>query len=312
MGNRSNKRRRFEGIVTTLKTALTHTKTNNPLGDLSLLPPEIRDEIYRHSLPQGKYYWSTLLIPSGFYDHDPCLHPCTRRNEPTVLCLSKAIKEEAMSVFYLDGTFVYRYGIEELGSLVPQQSSADNMNNIEIFYNASLPAMDSGDELVNHNTSVSYDLATAGPLNSFRGDTITRKSIHIVLALCKWWRYATKMSTSPLFDALKELTGFETVTLSLAAAVAGHYVDDDDWWPKDEEWEGLYTGFGSVLYEMSISLEPSLGKSSAVSELEPQEIIDDCLSGLMYRSGIRDVVFHPRSHHAAIAKAKKEERLVLA
>ena len=63
---------------------------------------------------------------------------------------------------------------------------------------------------------------------------------------------------------------------------------------------------------MSISLEPSLGKSSAVSELEPQEIIDDCLSGLIYRSGIRDVVFHPRSHHAAIAKAKKEERLVLA
>ena len=304
---------RVEGIVTKLKTALTHAKRTTPLGDLSLLPPEIRDEIYRHLLPQNKYYWTSPLTPSGFYDHDPYFYRNLERNEPTILWLSKDIKEEAMSLFYLDGTVVFRYGIEDLGSLVPQHFSADNMNNIEIFYDASLPAMDSGDEMVmNHNTSVSYGFAKAGPLNSFRGDTITRKSIHIVLALCKWWRYATKMQTSPLFDALKELTGFETVTLSLAAAVAGHYVDDDDWWPKDEEWEGLYTGFGSVLHEMSISLEPSLGKSSAVSELEPQEIIDDCLSGLMYRSGIRDVVFHPRSHHAAIAKAKKEKRLVLA
>lgn len=307
MDDHSNKRRMVEGIVMILKTALTRAKTTNPLGDLSLLPPEIRDEIYRHSIPKKKYYWRTTFRSSGFYDYDPYLHRGSKCKEEPIFCLSKAIKEEAMALFYLNGTFVFRYNLGDHSKTVGQDSGTNNMMNIELFYNASLdPAIHlSSDRVRDHKIGISYNSANAGPLDSFRGDALPRKSILIVLRLGEWWRHATKMTTSPLFDALRQLTGFETVTLSLAAA-DGEYGK----WPEDEEWERMYTGFEPVLREMSISLEPTLGKSSAISELSPEEI-GPSLRGLIYDRGIRDVVFHPRNHQAAISKAKKDELLAL-
>lgn len=286
-----------------MKTASTDTKTAKPLGALSLFPREIRNEIYRHSLPTTKYYWSRIVRSAEIYDavESLCRNPNVKEwYEPnlSVLCLSNAIQEEVMDVIYLNGTFVFQCNREEAEEKIPRHSSIDNMTKIEIFYNV---ALDSEMEFVNDwsirdNTSLCYGCAKAGPLDFFRGDTIARKSILIILELCEWWRYATFMTESPLFEALEQLTGFETVTLRLRAAY-------NPWrWPKKGEWGKLYTGFESLLSEMSESLEPTLGKSSAMSELPPEQI---GLS-LAYR-GIREVVFHPRKHRAAISKAKKDE-----
>lgn len=203
-----------------------------------------------------------------------------------------------MDVIYLDGTFVFDCDLAKAGEIVSQHSSTDKMTKIEMFYNAVLdPDMDFGNDwAIKYNTSLCYGCAKAGPLDFFPGDTIARKSILIVLRFCQWWRHATTMTESPLFEALEQLTGFETVTLRLAAAC-----DSFGKWPKKEEWEKLYTGFESISSEMSISFGPTLGKSSAMSELlsgENGPSLADC--------GIHEVVFHPRNHRAAISRAKKD------
>lgn len=98
------------------------------------------------------------------------------------------------------------------------------------------------------------------------------------------------MTTSPLFDALRQLTGFETVILRLAAVV-----DDFGRGSTDKEWERMYIGFGPILKDMSMSLEPTLGKSSAKSEPLPEEIASS-----LQDSRIRDVVFHLLATSGAI------------
>ena len=288
-----------------MKTAPTDKKTAKPFGALSLFPREIRNGIYRHSLPTKEYYWSRILQSSEIYEsvlywrRQSSSKRWSKFNLP-VLCLSNAIKEEAMDSLYLNGTFVFQSCLGETGEKIPQHSTADKMRKIEIFYTAALdPDMDFESDLgIDYNTSLAYGSAEAGPLYLFCGDAIARNSILIVLKLCHWWRHATAMTESLLFEALQQLTGFETVTLRLVAAY-----DMSCWeWPRDEEWAELYTGFGDILSEMSMSLEPTLGKICAMSELLPEQI-GPSLEGC----GIREVVFHPRKHRATISKAKKDK-----
>lgn len=299
----SSKRVIVEDTVTNMKKAPDTTKTNNSLGDLSLFPREIRDEIYRHSLSKEDYYGNCILTSARIYDASLSskLRKRTQSNV-SILCLSKAIKEEAMTWLYLNGTFVFWYNLDQ-DRHFPQHPSTNNMNKIEIFYDAAL-YLDlnfESDFSIRWNTSISYGSMRAGPLDFFRGDTITRKSILIVIELCKWWPYATAITKSPLFDTFKQLTGFETVTLRLAVAD-----DGSGEWPKANEWEGLYTGFGSVLKDISMCLGPTLGKSSAVSELIPEQIGPSLENS---ENGIREVVFHPRNDQTAISEAKKDKQL---
>ena len=291
-----------ESTVTIMKEALNTTQTVKSLGALSFFPREIRDEVYRHCLPKKRYCWDSVLDCASLYDpNDPVVYGTMRyrrlhskckewtKSNLSILSLSKDIKEEAMVWLYLNGTFCLYYNLNLMrAEQVPQHPGTNNMTNFEISYGAAIdPEMG----------SKSYGWMDGGPLHLFGGDTVTRKSILVVLRLCEWWRYAAIMTVSPLLDALKQLTGFETVTLRLAFVEFGK-------WPNTDEWRMLYTGFGSVLEDMSMALEPTLGKSSAMSEHLPEEIGPSLHKS---RKGIREVVFHPRNHRAAISKAKKDE-----
>lgn len=291
-----------EDTVTIMEKAPKTTKTVTTLGNLSLFPREIRDEIYRHSLPKKMYCSLSTPNCASLYDYGlmRChlrLHSKCREWTETnlsILCLSKVIKEEAMASLYLNGTFVVRNDGEIKHS---QHPCTDRMTKIEVICSPFFdPDMDEASD-PEYDTSMGYYRMLAGPLIFFQGDTITRKSILVILELGKFWRLANSMTTAPLFKALERLTGFETVTLRFAAW-------DYEWEraPDDKERERRYIGIGLILEDMSMSLEPTLGKSSAKSELLPEEIASS-----LRDIRIRDVVFHPRNHQAAISKAKKDE-----
>ena len=295
-----------EDTVTIMEEAPNTTEKINSLGNLSLLPREIRDEIYRYALPKKKYSFGFICHCASLYDsNDPICYgsPRYRRlhskcrewteSNLSILCLSKAINEEAMASLYLNGIFVFRNDDEEL----LQHPSTDNMTKIEIYCSPFFDLDWDKDRDSEHNKSIACHRMSAGPLVFFRGDTIKRKSILIVLELGGFWHRATNMTTSPLFKALRQLTGFETVTLRLATV-------DDDWGrkPDDKDLERMDIGFGPILEDMSIVFEPTLGKSSAKSKMAPEEITP---SFQYLRS--HDIVFHLRNHQAAISKAKKDE-----
>lgn len=143
----------------------------------------------------------------------------------------------------------------------------------------------------------------AGPLDSFRGDIVARKSILIVLELGEWWRHSTDMTVSPLFVALKQLTGFETATLRLVATDESYRRK-----PIDKGWEGLYTNFGSLLEDVRISLEPTLGRSRILpEEIGPSLGFSRIHDAVFQVSRSREVVFHPQHHQDAVSKATKDE-----
>ncbi len=147
-------------------------------------------------------------------------------------------------------------------------------------------------------TSIQYGSIAARPLDIFQGDTITRRSIVIDVQLGYSGSYATLMTKSPLFGALKQLTGFKSVTLRLTAKVQceprGTTENTLVEWERAGQWEKLFAGFEPVLIAMSEALEPALGNS--------------VMNSLVYENdaaiGHRQIIFHPQDHVAAIRRTQ--------
>ena len=293
------------------------TTTNNarilkPLGDLSIFPREIRDEIYGHVLPRAKkyraFYSSSICRPFNYERHDRRAHTDFKRKEwigsnMSILRLSKAIKDEAMLLLYSEGTFCFRDCINPHDIDVPWHPKADvidRMTNIELFHDPTcIPEW----EMLSFTEHPRC--AGARLLEFFQGVSVTRKSILIVLDADDdgWLDVATAMVPwrlfSQLFKVLRHLTGFQTVTLRLLvkpSSLAGATVKE---WQDLRGWAKLSAELETLLTAMSQDLEPTLGNSSAMSEIVsgPKEI------GFY---GQTHVTFHPRDHLAAIPKAKKD------
>ena len=145
--NCTNKRSANQIDIVNMETTSTNTKTRKPLGNLSYFPPEIRDEIYRYVLfrKYKAFYSSSVIRPTIFQKTNlqivdiPVYHDWTTYNL-SILRLPKAIKDEAMPIFYLEGTFRFYYS-PRLGQSyfeeVLQISNLD-MTNIEIIYDAQI------------------------------------------------------------------------------------------------------------------------------------------------------------------------------
>lgn len=310
MPDHTNESSTNQDTIAIMDTAPTNAMIPNPYGDLSIFPREIRDEIYRLVLPQTYIaYYSSSIVRPVCYDTPNGFSQRWTGSDLSIIRLSKAISDEAMSVMYLKGTFRFHSGV---GSAYPeavaQRPNADmknRMTNVDVFYNTEFdPEIDLVTGFtMGFRTLDCYCSAKAGPLEFFQGDTISRKSILLELGLYEHSSYAARMTKSPLFRALKKLTGFETVTLKLYA-VAPYYcppkgttqTTEQEWYDAGES-EKLYAGFEDLLSAMRKELEPTLGSSSAISELiSRHDNLESC--------GERQIIFHPRDHQTAISKEK--------
>ena len=305
----TEKRSTGEDVSTIMKTGPTNPGT--PLGSLVVFPREIRDEIYRHILAKRyKAFHSPALSFSQCYDEpNPFPFALAEHQKSTgpdllVLGLSKAIREEAITLLYSEGVFCFyswNWRNDKPVLQYPNIEIINRMMNIEVFY-----GYDDGwfeeqtphyvsDSDIEWFTSHQYGSIAACPLDIFQGDTITRKSIVIDVQLGYDGSYATLMTKSPLFGALKQLTSFKTVTLRLTAEFLCEPRGTHDYrlveWERAGQWEKLFAGFEPVLSVMSEALEPALGNS--------------VMSRLLYEEdaavGHRQLIFHPQDHVAACA-----------
>lgn len=182
--------------------------------------------------------------------------------------LSKAIKDETMAIVYSEGTFEFRYGYDwEHNGTRLQHWDVDFMNrimNVEI------------------STSDNIGQPYAGPVETFGGNVITRSSISIMLIYYPW-EWSIKITASPLFGALKQLTGFKIVALSLTMVGKCEAAKSEEL-----EWDPLLT---AVCKE----LEPALG-NSARGKIMPTE------ADIALDREQQETVFHPRDYLAKISR----------
>lgn len=305
-----------QDTITIMETAPATTETISPLGDLSRFPREIRDEIYRNVFPKRhKVLYSWSMARDDYYDEfglsDSYLAESKMSFGPhfsisSILVLSKTIKDEAMAFLFSDRIFCFYPDVtrKDPDKSVPQHSTVDTikqMTNIEVCYRARLmeprhyrPAFRK-----RRDASPRYDSAEAGPLNLFLGNSSLRKSALIGLELDKSEIQVTAIN-SPLFRAMKKLTGFKTVTLRLTASPyfppQGTNKAILKEWFDAGQWEKLYAGFEPLLSAMSKDLEPALG-NSVMSEFVCEE---------RGQRGYREIVFHPRDRLAEIPTSKKD------
>ena len=245
-----------------MKTTPTNMETPKPLGNLSLFPREIRDEIYGYIFPKKQY--AALYFDGRSYFVENPHHYSQEWTESnlSILCLSKTIKEEAIALLFSKTVFRLHCSTRSEYKTNPRPLDVDWMTSIELFYNVD---------------------ASVGPLDLFRGDTVRRMSILIDLRVRSSWDddNITNLTASPLFDALKQLTGFEEVRLRFTINFC---------YDHDKPAPGT---FEPAFRDMGVLLTPTLGNSSVMSRVP--------------HSHSWEVVFHPREHQAALAKAKKDE-----
>lgn len=271
-------------------------KTISPLGALSVLPREIRDKIY-----------SNLFGKQCEVDLAAAIRPLQSSQKPWtgsqlgIIFSSKSIREETLPLLS-STTFVVYHNLgrnEIISSKAPNVGFVDRIMNVRIHYEIPWSQM------------YTHDSSSSGPafraINLFKGPNIKRDLIIVDLIVVQWLRNSPNIMDSPLFEALKNLTGFESVVLRLSARANAYFPLLKDTpedmiiaWVATEQWEELYGGFLFLLPAMGQKLEPTLGPSSDLSELKPSPGLDD-----LRLRGYRQLEFHPREYLAG--KHEKDE-----
>lgn len=250
--------------------------TLTPLGHLSVLPREIRDQVYYQLIAKHYrgYYSNAIIRPANYGKHHHFYTLSTRRRRKTytglvILRLSKVIHEEAMPILYTRSIFnfekIFVYGGPS--SPIPKSLNTkitDRLMKIEIGYNMELddrPLDYTEVRAQQYRASRFFCKAPSGPLEIFRAGDVQRNSMTVMLELDDWASYAFKLKTSPLFLAIKEFTMFRSVILRLSIApesycpAVGTTQKVIKEWEAAEQCEELYAGLNSVLRVMSKSLE---------------------------------------------------------
>lgn len=293
-------------ISTNRQHTLTDVEISRSLGNLSVLPRELRDNIYAYIVPEGyTTKWHAVVHPGIHYTwlrhqepgfEKPRYKSLKSPNAPkfniTIFLLSRIIHEEAMIVFYSLGTFRFAppcfefNGITSIGSF-PSTNIANRIMNVELLYQMSLKKiliLNSKGPRDLHSTILFWS-PSPGPTALFKGNDIKRKSAFIQFKFFEWSSYKTEIIRTPILDDLKQLTGFRTVTLKLEKDSNNSYGDR-------AAWEKGRVELKSMLNEIRASLEPSLGHG-AMSE-----------PGVCWEFHSCQVVFHPRDHQVQMLKMR--------
>lgn len=297
--------------------------TPKPLGDLSLLPRELRDEIYRHVFSKMyKAFYSYSVVKPAYYDetrNHPLLLIDRDREGRTgfdlaILCVQKAIMKEAMQLLYSQATFRFCYNVRPDCFPHPLQPETvditKRMTHIAVSCDAGCASeIDHMPGIHLGWSPMCYPSARAGPLAFFQGISTQRESILVDFKLYEWSINASSLMLSPLFEALKHLTGFKTVTLRLtsmrgfcclAQETSEATIQESI---EAEEWEEVYGGLEPLLRAMSNALEPALGNRGAI------ELLVSAGDDLSWQHGQCHTTFHPQAHLAAISKAANTQQL---
>ena len=271
----------------------TASNAPTPLGTLSTLPRELRDEIYRH-VHDHEYYTSDCM-------GEDCHKWCSQNGESLglpMMTLSKAIRQEFLAVFFGEAVFVLE-NVEHAGGtiwireLIPCIDQILNVRYVASLFLLGRMSTYKISRIFRDSRLVKKVMSksSAKPVEFFTGTEVLRNSCSIELR--SGTPTVMPVFQSPLIMAIKGLTGFKIVTLKLtsdawrwsrdeARIVNGGNLSDADY---AEEFRGMANAFRSAL-------EPSLG---------PSIISEDCDKGLAW-----ELTFRPRDY---VANRNKEKAI---
>ena len=226
-----------------------------PLGTLSLLPRELRDEIYSDLLPLNFRFNSWPKFP-----HKKWLDGHVPAHRLSMSAVSKHIRQEFLVVVYAEAVFM----IEEClsGRYVLARHDIpfiDHIQNLELrivlgtscCWNCRIYETAWDDNLPKKK---------AVPTMLFTGTRILRNTCVIEVKSCTEKRLALLLR-SHFFYVIKQLKNFKSVTLQLVS-------ENKRWVPIDVtdlgsklDWGDQAVAFRVVVDAISNALEPSLGPS---------------------------------------------------
>ena len=294
----------------------------SPLGTIGILPRELRNQVYGRLI--GKRYHAhhpqTIVHPQGhrqFPKYCPHVWKQLTAKGLSLLVTSAAIHEEMSEVLF-KATFHFDRDIDASDVLIalPYTRFTDRMMKIEIDYDAILHQLQLDYDPVDvDQRMVDFSRALPGPLIFFGGDKIQRDSIQLGFWVGPWPEINLSISETPLFEAIKHLIGFKTVTVRLMAddefyytalhthigEVMNSWTDAGNSMAELGKCHGLYDGFIGLLENMGKTLEPALGPGK-MSELYAGEFSN------LKNGGCRHLEFHPRDHISNRSKANRHPR----
>ena len=247
-----------------------------PFGTLSILPRELRDEIYRHLLNRQ---WPYYFNDSHYGDIRKWMG-----DGLFMLSVCKAIREEFLTVLCSERFFeLHHYSL----------SDKIQHSDIPFLYMISNVIIGLDVYPMSDNTNkFEPSITKPEPISFFNGTSVMRNVCLIELYRCMPGSLLSLLK-SPLMHAMSELTGFKTVRLTFSTYKLDWLEYDDGLSEKARQHirETFYSletcpGFDDFVLRTSNALEPTLGYF-AVTRVS---WIDE--SGLW---GQR-VTFHPRGH----------------
>lgn len=267
--------------------------TPTPLGTLSILPRELRDQVYRQLCGQEYRFFNEEVAPHSKWlsDDDTSNHDA----KLPMLKFSKTIRQEFLAVLLAEAVFI----IEDLGWYACYPWVRDDIPFINRIQNVQMdilidveseedydecdeefPMYDEEGRLVNGELSQK----SVEPTSFFTGTDFPRKTCIINLDVCT--PKTILMIQSPLFITLKQLTNFEIITLELSSP-------EELWSPedaltyigKDISCTNHAAGLGVLGDAMRSALEPSLGPN-IISVVEETRKTPRCCR----------ITFHPQDY----------------
>ena len=235
------------------------------LGTLSVLPRELRDEIYKHV---WGFRWHFFPNPSEFYRNRTSKHD----SDLPMIKLSKATRHEFLTAFYAEvilsvhdeesrgestsprGEMRYTPDdIAKFGKVQKLEVSAMLYSRSDHYYKRI------GWDRLAENKRLSE--RRAEPLSFVAGVGGPRKTCGVILEIHT--PKAILILQSPFFDAIKRLTNFRVVTLNVSSMKdfgwsrrdALEYLAGDSSWTKDTG------GVKTLVDAITSALEPALGPS---------------------------------------------------
>ncbi len=187
-----------------------------PLGTLSVLPRELREEIYSHLCNHNFYFNSSRKYPhSKWQSKDVTAHHLS------MSAVSKHIRQEFLIIVYAEAVLIFR---DEclLSDYVWQRqniSFVDHIQNLELRTSLG----DSYCDYCGRHRSVGDDnlpAKKAVPTLFFTGTRILRNTCVIQLEYCTPKEMALLLR-SPFFHAIKHLKNFKSVILQLVSEKGG-------------------------------------------------------------------------------------------
>lgn len=234
------------------------------LGTLSILPRELRNQIYSH-VCSPSYYYTTWYDISRLTDRQIWYGDS---EDSLSLLVSKTMHAEYRSVVYSEGFFeIDRFAFSDKiqRSYMP---FVNDICNVSIILDLDHP--------YERRISPSYEgqrisSIRAEPVSYFTSGLRLRRKC--ILELRNYSRNALLLLQSPLIRAISQLIAFKTVQLVFSTK--------PKYWDKDME---PHESLKSIIHDISCALEPALGSFTVHADS------DEPYPWFQY------VNFHPQGH----------------